>query len=105
MFTGGDNSQPSNADLIAKLDLMMGAMAFKEDVHLAQMEVVKQLRSELTAQIEPFRENNETTSATALLARENTQTLNVRLTKLVASVTEILHNQTRLFERVGNIES
>ena len=61
---------------MAKLDRMMGAMALKEDVHLAQMEVVKQMRSELTAQIEPLREKLETTSATALLARDETRNLN-----------------------------
>ena len=49
---------------------MMGAMALEEDVHLAQMEVVNQMRSELTAQIEPLREKLETTSPIALLARE-----------------------------------
>ena len=32
-----DNVQPSNADLMAKLDRMMGAMALTEDVHVAQL--------------------------------------------------------------------
>ena len=61
---------------MAKLDRMMGAMALKDDVHLAQMEVVKQMRSKLTAQINPLREKLETTSATALLARDETRSLN-----------------------------
>ena len=36
LFVGVDNPQPSNADLMAKLDRMMGAMALKEDAHLAR---------------------------------------------------------------------
>ena len=48
---GGDSAQPSNADLIAKLKRMMGAMALKEDVHIARLQVVKQMRSVLTAQM------------------------------------------------------
>ena len=50
-----NNVQPSNADLMAKLDRMMGAMALKEDVHVAQLEVVTQMRYELAAHIEPLR--------------------------------------------------
>ena len=76
----GYNLQQFNNDLIAKLDRMMGAMALKEDVYLAQMERVKQMRSELTAKIEPFREKLEMTSATALLVRVEIQTLNERFT-------------------------
>ena len=104
-LVGVDNPQPSNADLMAKLDRMMGAMALKEDVHLAQMEVVKQMRSELHSQIEPLREKLESTSTTALLAREETRNLNERFTPVATSVSELLQNQARLFERVGNLES
>ena len=39
-------SDPSNADLMAKLDSMMGSMALKEDIVVAQMETVKELRAE-----------------------------------------------------------
>ena len=68
LFVGVDNPQPSNADLIAKFDRMMGAMVLKDDVHLAQMEVVKQMRSELHVQIEPLREKLESIFMIALLA-------------------------------------
>ena len=55
-FLGGTtDAQPSNADSLAKLDRMMRAMALTEDVLIAEFEVVKQMRSELTAQIEPLR--------------------------------------------------
>ena len=71
-LVGVDNPQPSNSDLMAKLDRMMGAMALKEDVPLAQMEVVKQMRSELHSQIEPFRDTFESISTNALIVRDET---------------------------------
>ena len=80
-------------------------MVLKDDVHLAQMEVVKQMRSELHVQIEPLREKLESTSANALIARDETRNLNERFTPVATSVSELLQNQARLFERIENLES
>ena len=42
--------QPSNADVMAKLGRMMGAMVLKEYVQIAQIEVINQMRSEISSQ-------------------------------------------------------
>ena len=60
--------QPTHADLMAKLNRKMSAMALKEDVQEAQMEVIKQMRSELTAQIEPTRSRVESAAANVIQA-------------------------------------
>ena len=78
-FPGSEPGQPSNADLMAKLDRMMGSMALKEDVQIAQMEVIKQMRSELSSQIEPLRAQVVTTADNVRQAREDTKSLNARL--------------------------
>ena len=75
--------QPSNADMMANLDRMMGAMALKENVQIAQMEDVKQMRFELVAQIEFIRTQIEVTSANAFHTREETKSLNERITLMV----------------------
>ena len=53
-FPSDADNAPLNAHLMAKLNRVMGAMALKEDVHVAQVGVVKPMRSELAAQLEPF---------------------------------------------------
>ena len=66
--------------------------------------VVKQMRSELTAQIDPFQSKLEATADAALLAREETTALNARLSLFAASITKLLQNQVLLFQRVGHFE-
>ena len=95
---GGD--QPTNADLMAKLDRMMGAMALKENVQVAQMEVIKQMRSELAAQIEPIRLQVQSASANAMQARDVTKALHERLSPVATNVNELIRNQSILFERI-----
>ena len=75
-------SGPTNADIMTKLDRMMNAMALKEDVQVAQMEVVKQLRSEFSSQFEPLRTQVELTTAAVSCARDETKSLNDRLVKV-----------------------
>ena len=77
--TGGEGSQPTNADLMAKLDRMMGAMALKEDVQVAQLEVVKQLRTEFRSEVDPLRAQAAQTEANVNKALDETKTLNNRL--------------------------
>ena len=57
-------------------------MSLKEDVKIAQLEVVKQMRSELIAQIEPLRAQVEATATNASRAREETKALNDRLVEM-----------------------
>ena len=104
-FPGNEVGQPSNADLMAKLNRMMGAMALKENVQIAQMEVIKQMRSEISSQIEPLRAQVATTIESASQALEKTTSLNARLTPVENTVTQLSSGQATLFERVGQIES
>ena len=82
-------SGPTNADIMTKLDRMMNAMALKEDVQVAQMEVVKQLRSEFSSQFEPLRTQVEATTAAVSRARDETKSLNDRLVKVETIVADI----------------
>ncbi len=77
----GEAAQPSNADLMAKLERMAGAMALKEDVQVAQLEVVKQLRTEFKSELEPLRAQVEQAELHANQARNETKTLHEQLTK------------------------
>ena len=104
-FPGSEPGQPSNADLMAKLDRMMGAMALKEDVQIAQMEVIKQMRSELSSQIEPLRAQVVTTADNVRQAREETKSLNSRLAPVERTVAELSSGQTTLSDRVSQIEA
>ena len=74
-----EGSHPTNADLMAKLDSMMGAMALKEDVQVAQLEVVKQLRAEFRTEFEPLRAQAEQTESKVNQALDETKALNNRL--------------------------
>ena len=54
--SGGEMaSSPSDSDLMTKLDMMMKTMALKEDVNVAQLETVKQLRQEFRSELDPLR--------------------------------------------------
>ena len=67
---------------MAKLDRMMGAMVLKDDLKIAKLEVVKQMRSEFIAQIEPLRAQVEATATNVPRAREGTKALNARLVEM-----------------------
>ena len=104
-FPSAGGGQQTNADLISKLDRMMGVMALKEHVQVAQMEVIKQMRSELTAQIEPIRLQIDSASANAMQAREETKSLHERFAPVTTNVNELMQNHAILFERIGHLES
>ena len=94
----GEAAQPSNADLMAKLERMAGAMALKEDVQVAQLEVVKQLRTEFKSELEPLRAQVGQAELHANQARNETKTLHERLTKQE-------QGNVMEFDRVGRLET
>ena len=67
------------------------------------MEVVKQMRSELAARIEPLRSKVEIAGVAVLFAREEIKSLNERLTPVAASVMELLLKiKRRCLSELGN---
>ena len=70
---------PSNADLMAKLDRIAENMAFKEDVQVAQLETVKQLREEFQSELAPVRVQMGDVETNTRKALDETRMLHERL--------------------------
>ena len=68
----------SNADIMAKLVRMTESMALKDDVKVAQLETVKQLRTEFQCELAPLATKLEIVDVNTKKALDETKALRVK---------------------------
>jgi len=90
--------QPSNADIMAAITDMASHMALKDDVHVARLETVKELKEFVRTEVGPMKVAFANLESGVSVALNETKALHSRLVKQEqSSVIE--------FDRVGRLES